>query len=102
MDSEARLMRALAADRPPARDYAFELAVIREAEAKQYRGEAIYSMLRGGALAAALASAIVPVIGLSASVGSALQAGMLGAAVLITLVGATRIMTERLAAAWAR
>lgn len=102
MDNEARLMRALGAAAAPARDPAFTLAVIRAAESGRFRAAAAYSMLRIGALAALGAALALPVLAWATANSEAFQSGILAAAGILTLVGATRLMTQRAAAAWVR
>lgn len=98
MDNEARLMRALAAPVAPKRDSAFAMAVMRQAEAARFRNEGVLAVLRGAGFAAAAAALVVPFLGWAGANGPALQNGVLGAAGLLTLVLALRVMTERVAA----
>jgi hypothetical protein len=102
MDSEARLVRALGAAAAPVQDPAFALAVIRSAEAGRFREAAARSMLRGAALAAVSAALVLPFVGWAAANSEALQTGILSAGGILTLVGSTRLMTQRAAAAWVR
>jgi hypothetical protein len=102
MNSEARLMRALGAAVAPAQDPAFTLAVIRAAEAGRFRAAAARSMLRGASLAAVSAALALPFLGWASANSEAFQTGILAAAGILTLVGATRLMTQRAAAAWVR
>jgi len=102
MDSEARLTRALAADAAPARDPAFMIAVMQGAERARFRADLAGTVLRGAGVAAAIAALAVPLGSWAAANAEALQTGLGGAVGLIALVAATRIMTQRAAAAWAR
>lgn len=95
MDNEARLTAALAAGGAPRRDPAFTMAVIRAAEAERYRTATIRAMLKGAGLAAAAASLAVPLLGWAASNGEALREGILGAAGLLLLVAAARLLSAR-------
>jgi len=101
MDSHARLMRALAASRAPARDPGFTLAVIRAAERGQFRAEAAVALLRAAGMAAIAAALALPLAGWVAVNAEAVQTGVLSAASLLTLMVALRLMLRR-AAAWAR
>jgi hypothetical protein len=94
-DREARLARALAASAAPRRDPAFTLAVIRAAEAKRYQEQTVRAMLKGAGLAAAAASLVVPFLGWASAHSQALESGVLGAAGLLLLVGAARLMSAR-------
>jgi hypothetical protein len=102
MDSEARLARALAADAAPARDPAFIIAVMQDAERERFRADLMGTVLRGAGVAAAVAALAIPLGSWAAANAEALQAGVAGSAGLIALVAAARIMTQRAAAAWAR
>ena len=102
MDNEARLMRVLNAPVAPARDPAFALAVMREAEARQFKADALRRMLQGGALAGAGAVFILPMAGWAVAHADALQNGLLVAAALMTLVATARLMAQRTSAAWNR
>ncbi|MGH6950349.1 MAG: hypothetical protein ACREH4_05730 [Vitreimonas sp.] len=95
MDNEARLMAALAAGGAPRRDPAFTMAVMRAAEAKRYRAATIRSMLKVAGLAAAAASLALPFAGWAGANLDALREGILGAAGLLVLVGATRLLSAR-------
>jgi hypothetical protein len=99
MDSEARLMRALAADRPPAVDPGFALGVMRAAEAERFRREALALGLRAAGLGAAAAALAVPLLGWAAAHAEALQSGLVGAAGLVTLVWIAHLARQRVTAA---
>jgi hypothetical protein len=95
MDKEARLLRALASSAAPKRDPAFTMTVMRAAEAYRFRREATRSVLKAGGLAAAAASLAVPFLAWAGAHGEALQSGILGAAALLLLVGAGRLLSAR-------
>lgn len=98
MNTEARLMAALGGPAAPARDPRFTLAVLQAAEADRYRKASAQAILRGAGLAAAAAALLVPFLGWAGANADALQSGVVGAAGLLTLVGAARLMTVRAAA----
>ena len=56
--TEERLMRAMRASGPPARDPAFALAVLERAEKARFRRAGLRAALRGGAIAAAAAAGL--------------------------------------------
>ncbi len=102
MDSEARLMRALAADRPPAHDPLFALDVMRAAEDARFKAETAKRLLRGAGLTAATAALAVPLLGWAAQHADALQNGMLGSAALVVLVAGSRLAAQRVTAVLGR
>ncbi len=63
MSTEDRLNRALAARVAPAKDMAFTLQVMREAEAARYRAETARRLVWGGGLAALAVAALLPALG---------------------------------------
>jgi hypothetical protein len=102
MDAEARLARALGKSAAPPRDPAFTLAVIEAAGAPSFRLETTRAMLRAAGLAAAGASLLLVVANWSVLNWEGVESGILGAGGIFALVAATRLMTQRLAAATAR
>lgn len=63
MSPEDRLNRALAAPAAPAKDMAFTLQVMREAEAAHYRADTARRLVWGGGLAALAVAALLPAAG---------------------------------------
>lgn len=102
MSNEERLARALAASSPPLRDPAFTLAVIRAAERGQFGAETLRSILRGAGFSAAAAVLALPLLEWVGNNAQAVQTGALGAVALVTLVLGARLMSQRMAALWAR
>ena len=84
MSDEARLMRALAADTPEARDQAFILAVLERAEAERFRLHRTSALLRGAGYAAAFAGLLWP--GMTLVPAEALVEGLVGSACLAAFV----------------
>ncbi len=99
MDHEARLMRALGAKVAPARDTAFTLAVMREAERRRFQRASALSVLRMAGLAAAAGALVVPFLGALPENLGALQNGVVAAGSMLALVSFARIMSQRLAVA---
>lgn len=97
MDSEARLMRALASASPARRDPAFTLAVMRRAELQRFKTEAMLSMLRTAAFAAAAAALVAPVLAWAPGHLDGLLQGGVTTAALLTLVAGGRLMAQRIA-----
>lgn len=95
MVSESRLTRALAADRAPARDPGFTLAVMRAAEAERFRFRAVGSVLRGAGLTAAASALLLPLAAWVGSNPAGLQDGVVMAGALIALVAVARLMAAR-------
>ncbi|HYD88065.1 MAG TPA: hypothetical protein VEA80_11360 [Vitreimonas sp.] len=95
MKSEARLQRALAAERAPRRDPSFTLAVMREAEARRFRLQTANGVLRSVGIAVAGSAILVPLAGWAGSDPAGLQDGVLAAAGLIGLVAGARLMAAR-------
>lgn len=98
MTLEARLAEAMADAGAPARDPAFVLAVIEEAERERFRTASLLSVLRGGGVAAAAAALAGPFLSWSAANAEALQTGLIMTTGLLVLVSAIRYMTARTAA----
>jgi len=95
MDSEARLLRALAAGQPPARDPRFALAVIEAAAAERFRWDMSRAVLKGAGLAAALAALALPFASWAGGHAEGLQTGLLGAGGLVAIVALARLLAAR-------
>lgn len=95
MDSEARLLRALAAPVAPRRDPSFTLAVIADAEQARFRRQAALAVLRSGGLVSAAAALAVPLSGwVGANPGVAQSAGLAGVG-LLALMWAGHLAARR-------
>lgn len=86
MSPEDRLNRALAAPAAPAKDMAFTLQVMREAEAARYRAETGRRLVRGAALAVLIVAGVMPAAGWAAeNADAALDLALAGGGVLAIL-----------------
>lgn len=84
MSDEARLVKAMAAATPRARDQVFILAVLERAEAERFRRHRARALLRGAGYAAALAGLLGPAVTLVPA--QALVDGLIGSACLAAFV----------------
>ena len=96
MVENPRLMRALAAATPPARDAAFVMAVLARAETARFRAVGLRSVLRGAGFAAAVAALAMLLAGWASAHPAAVMEGTLTVGALMTLVGAARMMVGRI------
>lgn len=84
MSDEVRLMRAMAAATPKARDQAFIIAVLERAEAERFRQHGARALLHGAGCAAAIAGALA--LALMAAPAEAVVEGLIGSACLAAFV----------------
>jgi hypothetical protein len=84
MSEEARLMRAMAAATPKARDQAFVFAVLERAEAKRYRLHSTRALLQGAGYATAIVGLLAPVLVFAPA--DAIMDGLIGATCLVAFV----------------
>ena len=84
MSDDARLVRAMRAATPKARDQTFVLVVLERAEAERFRQHSARALLRGASYAAALVGLLAPVLALAPA--DALMDGLSGSASLATFV----------------
>ena len=94
MSAENRLERALAAPAAPAKDLAFTLAVMRQAEAVRYRADMRRRLLRGAGYAGLAVLALTPLASWAgAHIDAALELALAGGAALagLSLARALRV-----------
>lgn len=91
MGDEARLLRAMAAATPSARDEFFVIAVLERAEARRFRQRGVQALLRGAGYAAALAG--LTAFGVALAPANAVMDGLFGAACLAAFVVGVRRAT---------
>ncbi len=84
MSDEVRLMRAMAAATPKARDRAFIVAVLERAEAQRFRQHSARALLLGVGYATALVGLLAPVLVLVSA--DAIMDGLIGSACLAGFV----------------
>jgi|CXWL01.1.fsa_nt_gi hypothetical protein len=84
MSDEARLMKAMAAATPKARDQDFVIAVLERAEAKRFRQHSLRALLRGAGYAAAVAGLLAPALMLAPA--DAVVEGLVGSVCLAAFV----------------
>lgn len=84
MSDEARLIKAMAAATPKARDHAFIVAVLERAEAERFRRDGLRAALRGAGYAAAAMGLLAPVLTLAPA--DAVIEGLIGSVCLAAFV----------------
>jgi len=93
-DQESRLMRAMRAANPGARDPAFVVAVLERAELERFKRLRLQAMLRGAGVAAALVGVAFALEG--AAPTQALEDGLVATAALVLFVTAVRRTLSRI------
>lgn len=84
MSDDARLVRAMRAATPKARDQTFVLVVLERGESERFRLHSARALLQGAGYAAALVGLLAPVLLLAPA--DALMDGLIGSACLATFV----------------